>query len=634
MIFNRCRCGFAFAVLWGFLIACPNRGAAQEDPEIVRVALEEADRLFEEARSLTEKAKAASSVPLYNEAGFKAEDARTKYRAVQELAKGAAKQKSADQLQQVAQLLKLINDGRLASKDPPADKPAEKPSPAPSAPSAPAPASAPSATSPSPPPEPPKRSAVPDASRVKEAEKAVKDVFKAEYARRAAADRATLAKLLLQSATSQSNPAERWVCLAQAQELAAQAGEWDVAWDAITQASIAFECDGLSMKIALLVQAAKAVKTPEDAARLVERHLRVVDEAIKGDYLDVAEKAAASAVQWSKKAANPAMGTQVAARAKEVADIKAAFDRSNRARETLAKNPQDPAASQEYGLYLCLAKGEWDLGLPLLAQGPEGPYRTIATKELEVPGGATEQCSLGDFWWDQSEKESGASKAAARSRALTWYNRALPGLDGIVRVRTEKRLTDAEMAQYGYIDLLKLIDPSKDSVATTWTMDNGVLRDGMNFRSRLQVPYQPPDEYDLTLVFTTTGDGNPMYIGLVAGGAQCQIFVDGWNKTGIDNIDKKGTPLSQGTNFLNYGKGEDTYGKENTVVVQVRKKGITLTVNGKQAFSWEGPLSRLSLNPEWSVPNPKALFLGAWDRPLAIRKYALTPVSGQGHRLR
>jgi hypothetical protein len=39
---------------------------------------------------------------------------------VQELAKGPAKQKSADQLPHVAQLLKLIHDGRLASKDPPA----------------------------------------------------------------------------------------------------------------------------------------------------------------------------------------------------------------------------------------------------------------------------------------------------------------------------------------------------------------------------------------------------------------------------------------------------------------------------------------------------------------------------------
>jgi len=615
---------------FGLLRAPTTLAAPQDDPEVVRAALEQADKLFDEARQIFEKAKAAASVPLYNEAGFKAEDARTKYRAVQELAQGGAKQKAVEQLTNVAGLLKLINEGRLAIKDPPTPNP----TPAPATP-APAPTPAPAAEAP--PPSPPimaARAPQPEAAKVKEAEKSVKEIFKAEYARKTAADRATLAKLLLQSAAGQPSPAERWVCLTQAQELASQAGEWDVAWDAVVQTAIHFECDGLSMKVALLAQAAKTVKTPEDAGKLTERYIRVADEAIKSDSLDVAEKAAASAQQLSKKAATAPLTAQAAAKSKEVADIKTAFDKSRKARETLAKSPEDPAANHEYGLYLCLSKGQWDLGLPVLAKGPEGPYRTIATRELAAPEGAVEQVSIGDFWWELAEKESGAAKSAAKARALVWYGRCLAGLEGLVRVRTEKRLTDAEVAQYGYIDLLKLIDPAKDSVATTWTLTNGILSPGMNFRSRLQVPYQPPDEYDLTMVFTTTGDGNPLFMGIVAGGTQCHVFIDGWNKTGIDNIDKKGTPLTQGTNFLNYGKGESTYGKDNTVVVAVRKKGITLTVNGKNAFSWEGPLSRLSPNPEWAVPNPQALYLGAWDRPLMIRKYVLTPISGQGHRLR
>src|SRR6185503_12005061 len=107
------------------------------------------------------------------------------------------------------------------------------------------------------------RTAVPDAAAQKEAEKTVREIFKSEYARKGAADRAT------------------------------QAGEWDVAWDAIVQSAIGFECDGLTMKVTLLAQAAKSVKTPEDAAKLVERWFRVADEAVKGDSLDVAEKAAA-----------------------------------------------------------------------------------------------------------------------------------------------------------------------------------------------------------------------------------------------------------------------------------------------------------------------------------------------------
>ena len=478
-----------------------------------------------------------------------------------------------------------------------------------------------------------KRIPIPEAAQIREAEKAVKDLFKAEYARKTAADRASLARLLLQSATAQANGAERWVCLAQAQELAAQAGEWDVAWDAVGQTAAVFECDGPALKFALLSQAGKAVKTPEDAGRIAERSLKFVDELLRQEAVEPAEKAVASAQQLAKKSGNPALIGQAASKSREVADLKSGLEKSKKVREALAKNPDDPAANLEYGLFLCLSRGQWEKGLPHLARGTEGPYRSIALRELGSPEGAADQSGLGDFWWDHAEKDTGPAKASARARAAYWYDRALAGLEGLARVRAEKRLSEVEIAQTGGIDLLRLIDPEKDSVVTKWRKENGVLYSGMNFRSRLMVPYQPPEEYDLTMVFSTGGDGNPTYLGIVAGGTQCQIFIDGWNKTGIDFIDKKGTTLSQGTNFLNYGKGSDL-GKDNLVVCSVRKKGISLTVNGKNAFSWEGPLTRLSLNPDWVVPNPQALTLGAWDRDLAIKKFSLTPVTGQGRRLR
>lgn len=476
------------------------------------------------------------------------------------------------------------------------------------------------------------RTAIPDAAALKDAEKAVKDVFKAEYARKGAADKATLAKLLLQSATSQSNPAERWVCLAQAQEVAAQAGEWDVAWDAIVQSAIGFQCDGLTMKVNLLAQAAKTAKTPEDAARLTERYCRVADEAIKGDSLEVAEKAAAAAQQMSKKSASVPLNSQATAKAKEVSDVKAGFEKSRKARETLTKTPEDPAANQEYGLYLCMTKGQWDLGLPLLAKGPDGPYKTIATRELAAPESAADQSSIGDFWWELSEKETGAAKSSARNRALFWYALAFPKLEGLVKVRTEKRMTDAEIAQNGYIDLLRMIDPAQDSVATTWKLDAGVLTNGMNFRSRLQIPYQPPEEYDLTYVLATAHDGNPMIFGLVAGPVQFNVALEGWGRHIISAAEKKeiNPPF---TKALNYGVG-DALGKDNTIVISVRKKGFNFTVNGTKSVAWEGPYAKLANPSDWAVPNLQALYIGAWDRPLQIRKIALTPVSGQGKRLR
>jgi hypothetical protein len=43
--------------------AAPRLGTAQERPEVVQQALAQADKLFDGARGLYEKAKAAASVP-------------------------------------------------------------------------------------------------------------------------------------------------------------------------------------------------------------------------------------------------------------------------------------------------------------------------------------------------------------------------------------------------------------------------------------------------------------------------------------------------------------------------------------------------------------------------------------------
>jgi hypothetical protein len=477
-----------------------------------------------------------------------------------------------------------------------------------------------------------KRIPVPEAAQLKEAEKTVKDLFKAEYAKKTAADRASLARLLLQSATSQASPPERWICLAQAQDLATQAGEWEIAWDAVVQTAAAFEVDGTALKTVLLTQAGKTVKAPDEAGKIGERAVKFAEELIRQDAAEPAEKAVALAQQLAKKSANPALMAQAAAKAKDLSDLKAGLEKSRKTREALAKNPDDPVANLEYGLFLCLARGQWEKGLPHLARGTEGPYRTIATRELGAPEAAADQASLGDFWWDQAEKETGPAKAAARSRAGFWYDRALAGLEGLARVRAEKRLTEAEIAQHGFIDLLRLIDPAKDAVATKWALENGVLTNGMNFRCRLQIPYQPPEEYDLTYQLATTGEGNPMVFGLVGGAVQFNVGLEGWGRHMIGSAAKKeiNPPF---TKALNYGTG-DSFGKDNTIVIAVRKKGFTFTVNGTKSVAWEGAYSTLTNPAEWAVPDPKALWIGAWDRPLQIRKIALTPVSGQGRRLR
>ena len=51
------------------------------------------------------------------------------------------------------------------------------------------------------------------------------------------------------------------------------------------------------------------------------------------------------------------------------------------------------------------------------------------------------------------------------------------------------------------IDLLAMIDPARDAVKGTWTMENGRLVSDDGESSRLEIPYVPSEEYSFTMEF-------------------------------------------------------------------------------------------------------------------------------------
>ena len=110
------------------------------------------------------------------------------------------------------------------------------------------------------------------------------------------------------------------------------------------------------------------------------------------------------------------------------------------ARVTLEKTPDDPEANLVVGKYLCFVKGDWDKGLPMLALGKDEALKALAKQELEGAASSTEQAKLGDGWWNLAEKQEGTAKKQIQARAGYWYQKALPGLSGLMKDKVEKRL--------------------------------------------------------------------------------------------------------------------------------------------------------------------------------------------------
>ena len=313
-----------------------------------------------------------------------------------------------------------VRDAAPAAKEAKEAPPAPVPDPAPPAPKAAA------------------RRAPPAEAQRREAEKTVRELFKADYARRGASDLAALGrKLLGEGARLKEESAMKFALLSEARELAAQAGDVETAFAAVDELTGTFDVEALALKTAVLAAAARAVRTSEGAAALAEAGLRLADEAVATNAFDAATAALSRAEAAARAAQDPALLQSVLARGREVAGLRDEYRQLRTALKTLEEKPDDPAANLSVGLYRAFSRDDWARGLPHLAKGADSALAALAVRESESPAGAEAQAALGDAWREAAEKRTGSMKGRFQTRALHWYQKSLSGLEGLARLKVE-----------------------------------------------------------------------------------------------------------------------------------------------------------------------------------------------------
>ncbi|MCE9565513.1 MAG: hypothetical protein K8U57_26120 [Planctomycetes bacterium] len=182
------------------------------------------------------------------------------------------------------------------------------------------------------------------------------------------------------------------------------------------------------------------------------------------------------------------------------------------------------------------------------------------------------------------------------------------------------------------IDLLALTNPKAHTVSGEWKKDGkNLISTGGKKSDRIQLQYEPGEEYDLELTCRRLTGKEGFCIGAVAGGRQVLIVVDGWPafgyRSGFDQLDGKGG-LDNATTFKG---GLIKLDKTYTITCSVRSETIDVLVEGKTIIAFKGDFARLSLNEAYGVPSKKALFLHAGpNSSFQVDRITVKPVKGQG----
>jgi hypothetical protein len=183
-----------------------------------------------------------------------------------------------------------------------------------------------------------------------------------------------------------------------------------------------------------------------------------------------------------------------------------------------------------------------------------------------------------------------------------------------------EKLGDTTLAGSRWIDLLKLIDPSRDGISGDWQRGDAGLTVSSNRRgAKLQTPIVPLGNYELQVKLNETSGGGGVLVHLPLPASDVMLIVGGWGNA-IGALELVNGDSGRGNVTTTPCAVENNH--PSTLLVRVSATGdqvaITATLDGKPVTKWSGPQSALSVHEFWAFPQPKCLGLSIGGRSSVI----------------
>ncbi len=283
---------------------------------------------------------------------------------------------------------------------------------------------------------------IPEAALIAEAETKVKELYKADYAKKLPADRKKLAeKLAKLAAETVGDAPAKYFILKEVIAIGTECNDPMLSTKAIDSLDETFEIDGFAQKLAILDKLSGSPNQNITLRTVAELASDMVEELVERDEYEKALKLTAVAIASLTRGNFNLQARDTEARQTQIRKMRDAFETVRAATEKLKTSPDDVASKAIVGKYRCFMQGRWDEGLALLATSNDSDLRKIAELELKASIDMdTTDSKRGEAWWTYAQSLAETERAPATSRAKYWYAKALQSQTGLDRVAAENRL--------------------------------------------------------------------------------------------------------------------------------------------------------------------------------------------------
>jgi hypothetical protein len=290
---------------------------------------------------------------------------------------------------------------------------------------------------------PPNRPAPPSQAACAASLKIIRELMAKQYADTSPAGRRALASALLETVrTTKDDPASRYVLLREAADVAVSAADAPSALVASIALGLSYNLDPLLLESEALTRLSPKITQPQDAIFMATNALALLRTQVHNRaYSD-----AAKLIPLLHEVANKTHHVVIIAKTRDqivwVEALATEYGRIAPAFVTLGEHPGDPASNFAVGRFYCLRAGDFGKGLPLLVRTTDPAMKSLAAADLANPTTGMAQKEIADLWVAQSTKEAKRSPEAdsCNRRAVYWYEKAQPNLQGIAKTIVQQRL--------------------------------------------------------------------------------------------------------------------------------------------------------------------------------------------------